>query len=53
MAILVHINGYGLKNKEGEDILKFSVPLNLVVGNSHFTKKDNHLITSQVVLVVR
>lgn len=60
LAICSDLNGHnglfkshGLRNKEGEDILEFSAPLNLVVGNSHFTKKDNHLITSLVVLVVR
>ena len=39
--------GYGLRNKEGEHILRFAVAHNLVVGNSYFTKKDNHLITYQ------
>ena len=40
-------NGYGLRNKEVEHILEFAVAHNLVVGNSYFTKKDNHLITYQ------
>ena len=39
--------GYGLRNREGEHILEFAVAHNLVVGNSYFTKKDNHLITYQ------
>ena len=39
--------GYGLRNKEGEHILEFAVAHNLVVGNSYFTKKDNHPITYQ------
>ena len=34
-------------NKEGDHILGFVVAHNLVVGNSYFTKKDNHLITYQ------
>ena len=38
--------GFGLRNKEGEYI-KFPVAHDLVVGNSYFTKKDNHLITYQ------
>ena len=38
---------YDLKNKEGEHILEFTVAHNFVVGNSYFTKKDNHLITYQ------
>ena len=36
---------YGLTNKESEHILEFAVAHNLVVGNSYFTKKDNHMIT--------
>ena len=39
--------GYSLRNKEGEQILKFAVDDSLVVGNSYFTKKDNHLNTYQ------
>ena len=38
---------YGLRNKEGEYILEFVVAHNLAVGNSYFTKKDNHLTTYQ------
>ena len=34
---------YGLRNNEGEPILGFAVASDLVVGNSYFTKKDNHL----------
>ena len=41
--------GYGLRNKEGEHILEFVVAHNLIVGNSYFTKKDNHLSTYQSV----
>ena len=40
-------HGYGIRNKEGENILEFAVAHNLVVGNSCFTKKDSHLITYQ------
>ena len=39
--------GFGLINKEDEHILKSAVAHNLVVGNSYFTRKDNHLITYQ------
>ena len=38
---------YGSGNKVGEHILEFTVAHNLAVGNSYFTKKDNHLITYQ------
>ena len=38
-------HGYGLRNTEGERILEFAVAHNLVVGITHFHKKDNHLIT--------
>ena len=39
--------GYDIRNKESEHILEFAIVHNLVVGNSYFTKKDNHLITYQ------
>ena len=39
--------GCGLRNKEDENNLEFAMAHNLVVGNSYFTKKDNHLITYQ------
>ena len=39
--------GYGLTNKEDEHILAFAVAYNLVVGNSYFSQKDNHIITCQ------
>ena len=35
----------GLRNTEGERILEFAVAHDLVVANTHFYKKDNHLIT--------
>ena len=38
-------HAYGLKNTEGERILNFAIAHDLVVGNTHFHKKDNHLIT--------
>ena len=42
----VHVgNGYGLRNTEGERLLESAVAYDLVVGNTHFHKKDNHLIT--------
>ena len=44
--------GYGLRNTEGEGILEFAVAHDLVVGNTHFHKKDNHLITSPITQVV-
>ena len=40
-------HGYGLRNTEGECILKFAVAHDVVVGNTHFQKKENHLITYQ------
>ena len=33
-----------MRNTEGERILEFVVAHDLVVGNTHFHKKDNHLI---------
>ena len=41
-------HGYGLRNTEGERILEFAVAHDLVVGNTHFHKKENHLITYQL-----
>ena len=38
-------HGHGLRNTEGECILEFKVGHDLIVGNTHFHKKDNHLIT--------
>ena len=38
-------HGYGLRNTEGERILEFGVAHDIVVANTHFHKKDNHLIT--------
>ena len=53
-------HGYGLRYTEGERILKFAVAHDLVVGNTYFHKKDNHLITyhsggnsSQIDYIVR
>jgi hypothetical protein len=37
--------GFGVRNTEGERILEFAMANSLVVGNSWFLKKDNHLIT--------
>ena len=34
-----------MRNTEGERILELAVEHDLVVGNTHFHKKDNHLIT--------
>ena len=38
-------HGYALRNIEGERIPEFAVAHDLVVGNTHVHKKDNHLIT--------
>ena len=40
--------GFGKCNIDGERIPEFVVANNLVVGNSKFVKKDNHLITYQL-----
>ena len=40
-------NGYGKRNKEGENLLDFAVANNLVVTNTHFKKRLNHLMTYQ------
>ena len=39
-------HGYGQQNPEGESILRFAQAYNLVVVNTYFQKKDEHLITS-------
>ena len=36
--------GFG-RHLEGERILEFAVPHNLVVSNSFFTKRESHLVT--------
>ena len=38
-------HGYGQQNREGESILSFGQAYNLVVANTYFQKKDEHLIT--------
>ena len=37
--------GYGERNKEGERILEFALAHDLIIGNTLFMKKDDHLIT--------
>ncbi len=39
--------GYGQRNEGGDRLLEFAVAHDLVVGNSLFTKKEEHLITYQ------
>ena len=39
-------HGYGLRNTEEKCILEFAVAHDLVVGNTHFHKKANHLINA-------
>ena len=39
--------GYGERNADGERILDFAVANDLVIGNTFFVKRDNHLITYQ------
>ena len=38
-------HGYGQQNPEGESILSFAQAYNLVIANTYFQKKDEHLIT--------
>ena len=40
-------HGYGQQNPEGESILSFAQAYNLVVANTYFQKKDEHLITNK------
>ena len=40
-------HGYGQQNPEGESILSFAQSYNLVVANTYFHKKDEHLITNK------
>jgi hypothetical protein len=37
--------GYGSRNQEGENILDFVVPYNLVIAITFFRKRDSHLVT--------
>nr|GEV76925.1 hypothetical protein [Tanacetum cinerariifolium] len=39
--------GYGTRNEEGRAILDFSTACDLGIVNSHFKKRDHHLITFQ------
>ncbi|GKD66860.1 craniofacial development protein 2, partial [Tanacetum coccineum] len=38
---------YGVRNEEGRAIVYFAVAHDLVVVNSHFKKRDHHLVTFQ------
>ena len=40
-------HGFGERNQEGERVLEFAAAHNLVVVNSFFSKRDNHLLTYQ------
>ena len=42
-----HGHGFGKHNTEGERVMEFAIANDLVVVNSYFVKKDNHLITYQ------
>ena len=37
--------GYGLRNSESVSILDFAVAYDLMIVNSHFKKKEDHLVT--------
>jgi hypothetical protein len=37
--------GYGVRNEEGNSVLEFCVALNLVIGNTWFTRKEEKLVT--------
>nr|GEY24780.1 hypothetical protein [Tanacetum cinerariifolium] len=39
--------GFGMRNEEGRAILDFAIAHDLVVVNSHFKKRDHHLVTFQ------
>ncbi|GKD61813.1 craniofacial development protein 2, partial [Tanacetum coccineum] len=39
--------GYGVRNEEGRALLDFAIAHDLVVVNSHFKKRDHHLVTFQ------
>nr|GEY68845.1 hypothetical protein [Tanacetum cinerariifolium] len=39
--------GYGMRNEEGRAILDCAIAHDLVVVNSHFKKRDHHLVTFQ------
>ena len=38
-------NGYGQRNDEGEDVLRFAQAYNLAIVNTFFNKREGHLIT--------
>ena len=40
-------HGWGMRNPEGERVLEFAMSCELVVANTCFMKRDNHLITYQ------
>ena len=37
--------GYGVRNSDGDRILEFALAHDLIIGNTLFMKRDNHLIT--------
>nr|GEU95336.1 ARID DNA-binding domain-containing protein [Tanacetum cinerariifolium] len=39
--------GYGVRNEKGRAILDFAIAHDLVVVNSHFKKRDHHIVTFQ------
>ena len=39
--------GHGVRNESGENLLKFALAKELLITNSIFRKKDEHLITSK------
>ena len=38
-------NGYGQRNDEGEDVLRFAKAYNLAIVNTFFNKREDHIIT--------
>jgi hypothetical protein len=39
--------GYGGRNQEGEDVLKFALAYDLLIANTLFRKRESHLVTFQ------
>ena len=37
--------GYGIRNQEGEDVLRFALAYDMIVANTLFKKRESHLVS--------
>jgi len=37
--------GYGSRNREGQEVLDFTVAFDLMIANTFFRKRESHLVT--------